>query len=64
LGEQFYGASRIDESDIAAPKPDSLLVLGHERLTAEWKENEIVTCIIEANVTIVALNPTSIAACL
>ena len=41
-GEQFYGASRIDESDIAAPEPDSLLVLGHERLTAERKENEIV----------------------
>lgn len=55
---KFYGASRINESDIADPEPRSLVVLGYERLTATRKENEIVICIIKANVTIVALDET------
>jgi hypothetical protein len=60
LGEKLYGASRINESGIADPEPHSLLVLGHERLTA-GKKNEIMICIIKANVTRVALDATGIA---
>ena len=59
-----YGASGINEHDIADPEQRSLLVLGDERLTAKRKENEIVICIIEANVTIDALDATGIASCL
>jgi hypothetical protein len=43
------------------PEPRSLLVLGHERLTAKRKENEIVIRTVKADVAIVALDATGIA---